>query len=337
MSGSALIRVPVSSPASGVDPRSAPLVACAEELACLPDAAAVRGLVGGWLLEHRTSNTRNAYARDLGAFARWLSDRGLDLLGADRVAVATYAEYLTVALDRRPSTVRRHLGSICSFYRYALQAGAIGTNPAVDVRRPKGEPVLTPALSLDEAGRLLDAASRGTTQDRLLLALLLGAGLRVSEAVSLDAADIETVRGHVTAVVRGKGGREDRITLSDLAACAIDELRRERDDGGPLLRNRSGRRMTADGATAALARLSRAAGLEQVRPHTLRATAITIALENDVSLRDVQDFSRHADPRTTRRYDRAARGLDRHAVTTDAILGAVAAATPPCTGTGRPG
>lgn len=66
-------------------------------------------------------------------------------------------------------------------------------------------------------------------------------------------------------------------------------------------------------------RLARAAGIEQwaaLSPHSLRHTAITLALDAGVALRDVQDFSGHADPRTTRRYDHARASLDRHAAYT---------------------
>jgi integrase len=92
-----------------------------------------------------------------------------------------------------------------------------------------------------------------------------------------------------------------------------------------VLVDNSGQRMDRHTAGRVLARLGRRAGLGTVRPHTLRATAITCALDAGVSLRDVQDMARHSDPRTTRRYDRARGSLDRHA--SYAIAGYLAAAS----------
>lgn len=308
-------------PSSG--PSKHPAASCAQALAELPDADAAAWLVAGWLSEYEAGNTRAAYARDLRDFARWLAGLEIGLLRVDRVVLGAYVDHLSGRLGRRPSTVRRHLGSLSSFYGYAIDAGALASNPAVRVRRPKGDPTLTPALSATEAARLVRAAESAGARDTLLVVLLLGAGLRVSEALALDISDVEQVRGHVTVVVRGKGGREDRITLPASAADAVGSLRDLGVEDGALLQGATGARLTRDGATAALARLSRAAGLAPVRPHALRATAVTLALEAGVPLRDVQDFARHADPRTTRRYDRAARSLDRHAATTTAILSAL--------------
>ena len=72
--------------------------------------------------------------------------------------------------------------------------------------------------------------------------------------------------------------------------------------------------MTRYQAARIVRRLAKAAGITKtISPHSLRHTAVTLALDSGVSLRDVQDLARHADPRTTRRYDRARGALDRHA------------------------
>jgi len=85
---------------------------------------------------------------------------------------------------------------------------------------------------------------------------------------------------------------------------------------GPLLATSTGRRLDQAALWRLVRRLARAAGIEQweaLSPHSLRHTAITLALDAGASLRDVQDFAGHRDPRTTRRYDRARDSLDRHA------------------------
>jgi integrase/recombinase XerD len=83
---------------------------------------------------------------------------------------------------------------------------------------------------------------------------------------------------------------------------------------GPLLLNTLGRRMDRHAATRRLRRLADDAGvrLPRMHPHMLRHTYVTTMLDAGVDLRDVQIAARHADPRTTMRYDRARTTLDRH-------------------------
>ncbi|MGH2949770.1 MAG: tyrosine-type recombinase/integrase, partial [Solirubrobacteraceae bacterium] len=88
---------------------------------------------------------------------------------------------------------------------------------------------------------------------------------------------------------------------------------RRRAAAGRRLATRSGRRLDRQAAWKIIRRLARLAGIEHaVSPHSLRHTFVTLALDAGVSLRDVQDAAGHADPRTTRRYDRARHQLERH-------------------------
>jgi integrase/recombinase XerD len=88
---------------------------------------------------------------------------------------------------------------------------------------------------------------------------------------------------------------------------------------GPLLTTATGRRLDQSALCKLVRRLARTAGIpswHQLTPHSLRHTAITLALDAGAALRDVQDFAGHRDPRTTRRYDRARDTLDRNAAYT---------------------
>jgi integrase len=76
--------------------------------------------------------------------------------------------------------------------------------------------------------------------------------------------------------------------------------------------SRTGRRLTRQEAARIVRRLCRQAGINPLGPHGLRHTFVALALDEGVSLRDVQDAARHADPRTTRRYDRGRNSLARH-------------------------
>ncbi|MEV0157742.1 tyrosine-type recombinase/integrase [Micromonospora sp. NPDC050686] len=113
--------------------------------------------------------------------------------------------------------------------------------------------------------------------------------------------------------VRGKGGKVVLVPLPPAVPRAIDRAVDER-TSGPILRNTHGRRMDRHAATRQLKHLAHAAGIRMPRmhPHMLRHTFVTTTLDAGVSLRDVQIAARHADPRTTMRYDRARKNIDRH-------------------------
>ena len=113
--------------------------------------------------------------------------------------------------------------------------------------------------------------------------------------------------------MRGKGGKVVLTPRPPAVARSIDRAVDQRDTG-PILRTRRGSRMDRHRATRRLHRLAQAGGVHVARmhPHMLRHTFITRMVDAGVDLRDVQIAARHADPRTTMRYDRARKNLDRH-------------------------
>jgi site-specific recombinase XerD len=114
------------------------------------------------------------------------------------------------------------------------------------------------------------------------------------------------VHGHRVLRVLGKG---DKVALVPLPPAGGRAIERAVDGrvGGPILRSRTGSRMDRHCATRILHALARTAGVSTARmhPHMLRHTFVTTMLDAGVDLRDVQIAARHADPRTTMRYDRA--------------------------------
>jgi site-specific recombinase XerD len=113
--------------------------------------------------------------------------------------------------------------------------------------------------------------------------------------------------------VRGKGGKVVLVPLPPAVSRAVDRAARDR-PGGPLLLNRRSARMDRHAATRRLRHLAANAGirLPRMHPHMLRHAFVTTRLDAGVDLRDVQIAARHADPRTTMRYDGARKNLDRH-------------------------
>ena len=208
--------------------------------------------------------------------------------------------------DRRlaRATIGRRLSTVVGFYRYAVIDGYLSESPAEHLRRPKIDTEST-TLGLDrmELGALLAQAAAAGPVDHALACLLGLLGLRVSEACGIDIEHLGTERGHRTGTVVGKGSKVAVIPLPPRVGPAIDLAVDERLQG-PALLSRSGQRLDRHGATRIVRRLARRAGIvKRISPHSLRHSFITAALDAGVPLRDVQIAARHADPRTTTRYD----------------------------------
>jgi len=138
-------------------------------------------------------------------------------------------------------------------------------------------------------------------------------GLRIFEATGTDIADLGEEHGHRVLRVCGKGTKIVLIPLPPAVGRAIDRAVGTR-SSGPILRNSRGARMDRYAATRRLRHPAETDGVPITRPHPhmLRHTFVTTVLDAGVDLRDVQIAARHADPRTTMRYDRARKYLDRH-------------------------
>ena len=134
-------------------------------------------------------------------------------------------------------------------------------------------------------------------------------GLRIFEATGSDIENLSEVHGHRVLKVHGKGGKVVLTPLPPAVARAIDRATAER-SWGPILRSRAETRMSRHVATRRLQQLTVAAGI--TISHMLRHTFVATTLDAGADLRDVQIAARHADPRTTMRYDRARKNLDRH-------------------------
>lgn len=257
--------------------------------------------------------TRAAYRSDLWL---WLADchqHGRGLFEIRRADIEGYARHLE-ADGLAPATVNRRLATITGFYRWALDEGLVTGNPAANVRRPR-RPSESPraALSRTELKDWLDAAEADGGHAYALACVLAINGLRVGEACGADVTDLAEDRWHHTLTIRGKGDKPAVIPLPPRTVAAIEPVVTGR-MAGPLLLTRAGTRMNRPAAARIVARLARRIGCgKHITPHSLRHSAITAALNAGVSLRDVQEFARHADPRTTIRYDRARHSLDRHA------------------------
>ena len=209
-------------------------------------------------------------------------------------------------------TVSRRLSVVAGFYRTYVIDGVLEHSPADYVRRPT-VPSESPTLGRThlQFGAMLTAARQSANPFDFTLACLLGLlGLRIFETVGADIDDLGEEHGHRVLRVRGK------VVLVPLPPAVSRAVDRAADDRltGPLLLNRRVVRMDRHATTRRLRHLAAQAGvrLPRMHPHMRQHTFVTTMLDAGVDLRDVQIAARHADPRTTMRYDRARKNLDRH-------------------------
>ena len=221
-----------------------------------------------------------------------------------------------------PTSLRRRAAAIRGFYRFAYGDGLIGLDVAAHLDLPRMPRLLPETLTVAETERLLEAAGGDEDgepdagrrlRDRALLELLYAAGLRISEALGLDAEDLSFDGSFVRVI--GKGDRERLVPVGEIA---LGYLRRWIDGprrdllaighvapprGGPVFLGERGRRFGRASAWLVVKRAARAAGLgDRVSPHTLRHSFATHLLEGGADLRVVQELLGHASISTTQLY-----------------------------------
>ncbi|HXB16312.1 MAG TPA: site-specific tyrosine recombinase XerD [Solirubrobacteraceae bacterium] len=260
-------------------------------------------------------NTLEAYRSDLQQFSAFLSRRGLAVEGATHSDLAAFLDELAGGAGGRrpvaPATLGRKVACLRSFYRHLRREEVIDHDPTADLHGPRKPQRLPRVLSREEVRRLLEQP-RGSSplaqRDRALLEVMYGCGLRASEAVSLELADLDLEEGLLRA--RGKGSKERIVPVGRQALAALSVYLRS---GRPeLVRNRVQPRLLVNHRGGALTRQglykivqghARAAGLEErMSPHTLRHSFATHLLAGGCDLRSLQEMLGHADLATTQVY-----------------------------------
>jgi integrase/recombinase XerD len=279
------------------------------------DRDLVLRLAASAYLGRYTGTSRTHTESDLRLFFAWCADHHLAPLTVQRVQIERYVRWMQEIRRFKSSTVSRRMAVITGFYRTCVIDGVLDHSPADYVRRPQ-VPAESPTLGLShlQFEALLTAARQSPNVFDFALVTMLGLlGLRIFEACNADIADVGEEHGHRVLRVVGKGAKVVLVPLPPAVGRAVDHAIADR-ISGPILLNRRGQRMDRHCATRRLCRLAQnsVVRLPGMHPHMLRHTYVTM-LDAGADLRDVQIAARHADPRTTMRYDRARVSLDRHA------------------------
>jgi site-specific recombinase XerD len=247
-----------------------------------------------------SESTRRAYRFDVEEFGRWLETRRRTLDDVDVPLLAAYASELGASRPGRvprrlaPATIARKLAAVRAFLRFTLGKGGVPEMP-LSPRRGRRLPEAPPAPEIEAIVESLDGDGPLSLRNRALVELVYSAGLRASEAVGLDLADVDFEQESVH--VRGKGGKERLVPLGEEASYRLQLYLRE---GRPkLVRGAEnaffvsvrGRRLD----TSTLRRLL-------PHPHRLRHSFATHLLEGGADLRTIQELLGHSSLSTTQVY-----------------------------------
>lgn len=266
-----------------------------------------------------SANTIAAYRNDLQQFSGYVTNPP-DVDQVDAVScwndlseshVGAYVLHLRER-SYAPSTVARKTAALKSFC-HALHAGQeTPSDVGKALSSPKVERYVPKAISEADIARLLaQPAASGSTKpeavrDGAMLEVLYATGMRVSELVSLDLADLDLGVGNVTCA--GKAGRTRIVPLNQRSIQAVDRyLRTARpalvvEGTTPLFVNHRGGRLTRQGFWLILKGYAERAGIADITPHTLRHSFATHAVRDGAELRDVQQLLGHVSLATTQIY-----------------------------------
>lgn len=260
---------------------------------------------------HLSAYTVRNYLHDLRDYLEFLSGQGVgSLADVDHELLRRFMGELASRNAARCSIARR-LSALRSFYSYLNREKLLDSDPTKAAVSPKLEQRLPSFLTQEEARRLVEAPDLSTPQglrDRAFLELLYASGLRVSELVGLDLADMSLSTREIR--VLGKGSKERMVLMGEPADLA---LRAYLGEGRPglvgkarsavLFINRYGRRLSQRFVQKLVSKYGRQVGItKKVHPHLLRHTFATHLLDGGADLRVVQELLGHTNLSTTQVY-----------------------------------
>ena len=260
-------------------------------------------------------NTLEAYRCDLLQFGEFLQKRGLGPISAGHGDLAAFLSELAAGGEERPpvapATLQRKAACLRSFYRHLRREGLIEHDPTAELRGPPRTKRLPMVLSREEVGMLLSepkGSEPRALRDRALLEVMYACGLRASEAIGLELADVDLQEGLLRA--RGKGSKERIVPIGREAVGALGiYLQRGRPAlvgakvESRLFVNRRGSGLTRQGLYKIIQGHAGRVGLgDKMSPHTLRHTFATHLLAGGCDLRSLQEMLGHADLATTQVY-----------------------------------
>lgn len=250
-------------------------------------------------------NTIDAYRRDLSAFLDFCSSLGVnELTEIQRTHINSYIRELREKHYLSPSVVRK-VASLRGFFKWLCAAEICVQNPTLTIEQPKIPKKLPKVMTVGEIEKILREDL--TKLERLVVELLYGCGLRVSELAGLKTNSIDMSANYLKC--SGKGSKERLVPLGSKAKEALKDYFEQRDflvkkfslETKNLLITDSGRFLTRQDIYNFIHKQGQKIH-KNISPHTLRHSFATHLLENGADLRIVQELLGHSDVSTTQLY-----------------------------------
>lgn len=260
-------------------------------------------------------NTLQSYRRDIEQYITYLEGINLhNISSTNKTTVIAYLLHLQKK-GRATSTISRNLASIRSFYQYAAKNKILDLDPTAELESPKVEKKLPQILSTQEVELLLEqpkCVDLKGYRDKAMLELLYATGIRVSELISLNLADVNVEMGFIKC---NKGTRERMIPIGSIAVNALQEyltksrpLLIQKSDEKAIFVNINGKRLTRQGFWKIIKQYKNQAKINKdITPHTLRHSFAAHLLENGADLRSIQEMLGHSDISSTQIYAQIAK------------------------------
>ena len=252
-----------------------------------------------------SQNTIDAYRRDLSDFLEFCLSKGVEeIQKIERTHINGY--FLSVHEKKlSPTSVMRKTASLRGFFKWLCANEICEKNPALTLEPPKVPKRLPKVITLEEINKIL--SENLNKKEKVIVELLYGCGLRVSELVNLKISDIDLSGKYLRCI--GKGSKERIVPIGSMALKAIKNYDKEREfilqknkrNTKNLLVTDCGKNITRQDVYTFIHNLG-AKIHKSISPHTLRHSFATHLLENGADLRVVQELLGHSDVSTTQLY-----------------------------------
>jgi integrase/recombinase XerC len=269
------------------------------------DVLSVRSDFTDYLVVERNAspNTVEAYNRDLQDLVDFLGNQDVDKIEMGHLR--SFLKHLHKF--NGASTIGRKLSTVRSFLDFCLREGLVKVNVSKALKAPKREERLPRHESTAGIDKLLEAPDDTVLglRDRAILEVMYSAGLRVSELVGLNDADIDLEAGTVRVI--GKGDRQRLSHLGQGAKDALAAWFAVRDTEGAVYTNYQGGRLGVRSVQKMVDKYTEKAGLGKLTPHALRHSMATHLLDNGADIRSVQEMLGHRAIASTQIYTHVAK------------------------------
>lgn len=248
-------------------------------------------------------NTYTSYINDLYYFTVFIKK---DLTKVTFEDVKDYLEHLNLKKEK-PSSVRRKISSLKSFYKFLYKNGYIDKKdyPLTKVAYPKMEKKLPKFIYYNDLLEIINESTKDKdgVRDRLIIEMLYATGVRVSELVNIKISDIDFNNRRI--IVLGKGNKERIVYYGEYAEEVLKEYLKthERKNHNYLFVNSKGGKLTDRGVRYIIDNImSKLSVKVHVTPHVLRHTFATDMLNNGCDIKVVQELLGHSSLKATEIY-----------------------------------